>query len=78
MHFENMGVSFFIPGQEEGPNRNGAINSIIPGRITKWDMIRWIKKAGIDEDTKESLIKQVSRYPANTMHHFYQNILCIK
>ena len=74
MHFEQMGVSLFIPGKDEPKAKAPGKELLAPGKITKYDMTRWIKQAGIDADTKVELLKLLARYPANTMHHFFKNI----
>lgn len=48
--------------------------STLGGSITKQDMIRWIKNSELEEDTTKELLKEVARYPGNTMNHFFNNI----
>jgi hypothetical protein len=69
-----MGVDIVVPGKEPERKVRRGHEYLAPERITKADMIQWIKRAGVDEHTKEKLIEEVAKYPANTMHHFYKNI----
>lgn len=73
MHFEQMGVSLYIPGQEKELTKLSA-TSLAPANITKWRLVEWIEASGIDDYTKSELLKQLQKYPANTMKHFYSNI----
>jgi hypothetical protein len=74
MHFEKMGFKVEVPGKEPKRGVKRGREYLAPEKITKADMVKWIKRAGIDEYTKEKLIKELNDYPANTMHHFYKNI----
>lgn len=75
MHFERMSKMVYVPGKEDNnKKKKPGVNVLAPARITKHEMMTWIRKAAIDDDTKDELIKSLSRYPSNTMHHFYNNI----
>jgi len=73
MHFETISIKATLPGQEGLPKKKKK-NLLAPDTITHYDMIKYINRAGIDEETKKELLEQVARYPANTMHHFFDNI----
>ena len=74
MHSEMINVKATLPNQEGLSKNKKKKNLLAPDRLTHYDMIKYINRAGIDEDTKKELLKQVARYPANTMHHFFDNI----
>lgn len=74
MHFENMNFKLVVPGKEVAPKKVAGKEFLAPERIRKSEMVAWIKKSGIDEDTKKELLKMLDKYPGNTMHHFYKNI----
>ena len=74
MHFEQIGMKVGTPGQPEKGKRPPGTERLAPDKITHYDMLKWIENAGIDEETKKELIREVGRYPANTMRHFYTNI----
>lgn len=74
MHFEQFGFSLHVPGKDTPSSNSIKKEFLAPDKITKFDMIRWIKRAAIDVETKDELLKMIAKYPANTMHHFYKNI----
>lgn len=74
MHFERLNRMVYVPGEEDKYKKKLGTNALAPKRITKHDMVTWINKAAIDDETKAELIKSLNRYPANTMHHFYNNL----
>jgi len=67
---EGFSFDFHIPGEEQ--KRIGTPG--IPARITKSQMVAWLRKSGLDEETRESLIDEVKMRPGNTMVHFYRNL----
>jgi len=74
MHFEQIGMKLGIPGERDKKMRKPGTERLAPNNITHYDMIKWIEGAGIDEETKRDLLKEIARYPANTMNHFFKNI----
>lgn len=74
MHFEQFGARIYLPGDEDKYKKKRGVNALAPKRITKNDMLKWLKTAAIDEETKEELVKKVNSYPGNTMHHFFDNL----
>lgn len=74
MHFEQMGVDFILPGKEPIKKARPGHEYLAPNRITKSQMTRWVKKSGLDDYTKDELLKQLAQFPANTMHKFYKDI----
>ena len=73
MHFEQMKITVTKPGEHLNKPKLGQ-ERLTPSKVTHYDMTKWIENAGIDEDTKKELLKEIARYPANTMRHYYTNI----
>lgn len=46
-----------------------------PKKVTAYQLKNWISKSALDDYLKDKLIKKIDSYPANTMMHFYKNIL---
>ena len=62
MHFEDFKLSMNM-----SPKKTNV-------KITKSDVLKWIKRQRLNESTKKKLIKELQSYPANTMQHFFSNI----
>ena len=74
MHFEQFGFHLELTNHKVQNKMSPGREYLAPKRITKADMIKWIRQASLDDNTKEGLIKMLAEYPANTMHHFFKNI----
>ena len=43
-------------------------------KITKQDVLEWVERERLSQETKTKLIMDISKYPSNTMGHYFKNI----
>lgn len=73
MSLENLGFNLSIPGDGD-EEKTKVTEYLAPKKITKYSLLNWIKKSGLDDETKAALSLRLAKYPTNTMHHFFVNI----
>ena len=74
MHFENFNFKLTIPGDKDAPKRKKGTDPYLPKNINHANMEQWLQQSGLDDDTKNALIKKIKTYPSNTLVHFYENL----